>query len=65
MAELSLEAVVELADRLTPLEQTQLIEHLLRSARGRELSVAERMALLRAAQVDVKVLVEPSICRED
>jgi hypothetical protein len=63
--EVTLEQVVELADRLSPLEQTQLTAHLLEVARKRQLSAQEKMSLLRAAQIDVVMLEEPSVRRED
>jgi hypothetical protein len=63
--DVTLEQVVELADRLSPLEQTQLTAHLLEAARKRQLSVQEKMSLLREAQFDVRVIEEPSVRRED
>lgn len=65
MADLTFEKIVELVDRLTPQEQTQLTAHLLETARKRQLSVQEKMKLLRAAQIDVAVVEEPSVRRED
>jgi len=65
MTDLTLEKIVELVDRLTPQEQTALTAHLLEAARKRQLSVQEKMRLLRAAQIDVTVLEEPSVRRED
>jgi hypothetical protein len=65
MADITLEQIVELVDRLTPQEQTQLTTHLLESARKRQLSIQEKMSLLRAAQIEVEVITEPSIRRED
>lgn len=65
MVDLTFERIVELVDRLTPQEQTQLTTHLLQTARKRQLSVHEKMNLLRAAQIDVAVIEEPSIRRED
>lgn len=58
MAETSFEELIELVDRLSPEQQLQLTTHLLESAE-------EKMKLLRAAQVDVQVINEPSIRRED
>ncbi len=63
--DVTLEQVVELADRLSPLEQTQLTAHLLEAARKRQLSVQEKMRLLHAAQFEVRVIEEPSVRRED
>lgn len=65
MASISFDELVKLVDRLTPQEQRQLTTHLLTRTRQRELSLEEKMALLRAAQIDVTVKVEPSIRRED
>ena len=65
MADIPFEKIVELVDRLTPQEQTRLTTHLLEVARKRQLSVREKMDLLRAAQIDVDVIEEPSIRRED
>ncbi|NJL55706.1 hypothetical protein HC928_11245 [bacterium] len=65
MADLTFEKIVELVDRLTPQEQAQLTAHLLETARKRQLSVQEKMKLLRAAQIDVAVVEEPSVRRED
>ncbi len=49
MADLTLEKLVELVYRLTPQEQTQPTAHLLETVRKRQLSVQEKMKLLRAA----------------
>jgi hypothetical protein len=65
MTDKTFDEIVELVDRLAPQEQTELITHLLRTARQRQLSVQEKMMMLRAAQIDVEVLEEPSIRRED
>jgi len=65
MADITFETIMELIDRLTPQEQTELAARLLETARNRRLSVQEKMKLLRAAQIDVAVLQEPSIRRED
>lgn len=65
MADVSFDKIVELVDRLTPQEQTRLTAHLLETAGKRQLSVEEKMKLLRAAQIDVAVIEEPSIRRED
>lgn len=65
MADISFDELVELVDQLTPLEQTQLTTHLLDRARQRQLSVEEKMTLLRAVQIDVEVRQEPSARRED
>lgn len=65
MADLTFEKIVELVDRLTPQEQTQLTAYLLETARKRQLSVQEKMNLLRATQIDVDVVEEPSVRRED
>ena len=59
MVDVTFEKVVELADRLTPSEQTLLTSHLLKAAQRRQLSVDEKMSLLRAAQIDVDVIQEP------
>ena len=61
----TLEEIIALVDTLTPIEQTQLTAHLIEVARSRQLSVSEKMTLLRAAQIDVEVIHEPSIRRED
>lgn len=65
MADMTFEEIVALVDQLSPMEQTELTAHLLEAAQKRELSVAEKMKLLRSAQVDVTVLEEPSIRRVD
>lgn len=65
MTDIPFEKIVELVDHLTPQEQTELTTHLLAAARNRQLSVQEKMKLLRAAQIDVDVIEEPSIRRED
>jgi hypothetical protein len=65
MADMTFEEIVVMVDRLTPLEQTQLTTHLLELTRRRQLSADEKMSLLRAAQIDVKVMETPSIRRED
>lgn len=65
MTSVTYEQVVELVDQLPPHEQTQLVSHLLEMARARPLTSDEKMRLLRAVQIDVKVLCEPSIRRED
>lgn len=54
-----------LVDGLSPQQQTELTAHLLRTAQKRQLSAQEKMTLLRAAQIDVEVIQEPSIRRED
>jgi len=56
MVDVSFEKVLELADRLTPTEQTRLTAHLLKATHQRK---------LRAAQIDVEVIQEPSVYRED
>lgn len=65
MVDVTFEKVLELAEYLTPSEQTRLTVHLLKSAQKRKLSVNEKMSLLRAAQIDVEVIQEPSVQRED
>jgi hypothetical protein len=65
MADMTFEKIVELVDQLSPHEQTALTTHLLELARQRELSAQEKMKLLRAAQIDVKVNIEPSVRRQD
>lgn len=65
MAETSFEELLELVDQLSTEQQIQLTTHLLEAAKRRELTVDEKMKLLRAAQVDVQVINEPSIRRED
>ena len=65
MSSITYERVVELVDQLPPHEQTQLVSYLLKMARARPLTSDEKMRLLRAAQIDVKVLDEPSTRRED
>jgi hypothetical protein len=64
MADLTLEKLVELVYRLTPQEQTQPTAHLLETVRKRQLSVRDKMKLLRAAWIDVAVVEEPSVRRE-
>ena len=62
---LSFDAIVELVEQL-PIEQKQLLLHPLQGHfQHNSLSVEEKMRLLRAAQVDVKVIQEPSPRRED
>jgi hypothetical protein len=65
MADITFEKIVELVDHLTPQEQTELTTYLLEVARKRQLSAQEKMRLLRAAQIDINVIEEPSIRRED
>ncbi len=65
MVDVSFEKVLELADRLTPTEQTRLTAHLLKATHQRKLRADEKMSLLRAAQIDVEVIQEPSVYRED
>ena len=65
MADITFEEIVDLVDRLSPIEQTQLTTHLLESAQKRQLSVDEKMRLLRSVQIDAEVNEEPSIRRED
>jgi hypothetical protein len=65
MTAFTLDQVVELVDQLSPEEQTALTAYLLESARKRQLSAEEKIRLLRSAQIDVAVLQEPSIRRED
>lgn len=57
--------VVKLAEQLTSEEQTTLITHLLDLARRRQLTVAERKALMNATILSNPVAQEPSIRRED
>lgn len=65
MAEKTFAEIVRLVDQLPEAEQVALTAYLLQRARGRPLTVAEKMTLLRAAQVDVEVHIEPSPRRED
>lgn len=44
---------------------TQLTTHLLESAQKRQLSVDEKMRLLRSVQISAEVNEEPSVRRED
>ena len=62
---MTFQEIVQLVDNLTPIEQTELISHLLEATKKRELSVQEKMKLLRSAQIDVEVVQEPSIRRQD
>jgi len=65
MATVSFEEIVELVDGLSSAEQTQLTTYLLESARKRQLSVEEKMHLLRSVQISAEVNQEPSVRRED
>ncbi len=65
MSDMTFQEIVHLVDNLTPIEQTELIAHLLEATKKRELSVQEKMKLLRSVQIDVEVIQEPSIRRED
>lgn len=65
MSEITFDDIVQMVDRLSPQEQTLLFAHLLETAQKRQLSVQEKMRLLRAVQIDVAVIEEPSVRRED
>ncbi len=65
MTDITLEQVIELADQLSPVDQTRLTAHLLTAARQRQLTAQEKIALLRSIQIDVEVLEAPSVRRED
>lgn len=65
MGTVSFEEIMNLVDRLSPTEQTQLTTHLLESAQKRQLSVDEKMRLLRSVQISAEVNEEPSVRRED
>ena len=65
MTDITFEELVKLVDRLPPQQQTQLTAHLLDLARKRQLSVQEKMNLLRTAQIDIEVIEEPSVRRAD
>jgi hypothetical protein len=56
---------VKIVEHLSPDEETALIDYLLERARQRQLSVQEKMTLLRAVQTDTPINEEPSIRRED
>lgn len=55
------ETLVELVEQLDPAQQRDLLQHL----QGRLLTVDEKMALLRSVYVDMPMLEEPSVRRED
>jgi len=65
MTNLTFTELVALVDDLSPQEQNALTAHLLKRAQKRQLSVQEKMDLLRAVQVEVEVNEEPSVRRED
>jgi hypothetical protein len=65
MADITFGEIVALIDHLTPQQQVDLTAYLLQRARERQLSVSEKMKLLRAAQIDVAVNQEPALRRED
>lgn len=65
MTNMTFDDVVELVERLSSQEQTRLTTHLLELARKRQLSVQEKMKLLRSAQIDVEIISTPSPRRED
>ena len=62
---MTFDQILHAAEDLTPDEQIALIHHLQTQSQPRTLSVDARMALLRAAQLHVRVNLEPSIRRED
>lgn len=60
------EQLVDLVEQLSEEQQSKLIDHILdERKRKRPLTAREKIQLLRAAQIDVEVLEEPSIRRED
>lgn len=63
--DITLDQIIEWADALSPQDQTQLTAHLLDIATKRHLTVSEKITLLRSVQIDVAVVEEPSIRRED
>jgi hypothetical protein len=65
MAGMTFDELVELVDQLSGDEQTALLKHLLERTSHRDLSVSEKLKLLRAAQIPVQVNQEPSVRRAD
>ncbi|MDX2078426.1 MAG: hypothetical protein SFZ02_18480 [bacterium] len=65
MSDITLDQIIEWADTLSPQDQTQLMAHLLDVAKKRHLTSTEKMTLLKAVQIDIDVIEEPSIRRED
>ena len=65
MAHISYDAVVKLADQLTPTEQRALVEHLQKVAKQRELSFEEWKALFDSIKDDTPVLKDVSPRRDD
>lgn len=64
-AEVPFETIVELVDQLSFEQQQVLLQHLQTIHPMNGGGVGEKMARLRAVQVDIKVKQEPSPRRED
>lgn len=59
------EILVELEEQLPPQQQQDLLHRLQERTQRDQRTAAEKIALLRAAQVDVAVNQEPSVRREE
>jgi hypothetical protein len=65
MAQITYEAVVKLAEQLSPEAQKALIEHLQEIAKQRELSFEEWKAILESMVIDTPIVGEFSDRRVD
>lgn len=65
MSTMSFDQILHAVQKLTPQEQDALIHHLQEHTRRQRLSADEKMALLRSAQLHVRVNQEPSVRRVD
>jgi hypothetical protein len=62
---ISFEALVQLVEELPIEQQERLIERVQGHIKRNNLTVAEKMALLRSIQIDSRVIQDPSPRRED
>ena len=65
MASIAFDKIVEMIDQLTPQQQAALVTYLLEAGSHRQLSIAERKALLEASILNAPVAHVPSPRRED
>jgi len=65
MSTMTVDQILRAVEQLSPEEQATLIQHLQEQTRRRMLPVRDKMALLRAAQLHVRVNQEPSVRRVD